>query len=86
MDKRFNKRNPHITLNEIWYKLKINKGYRRKPTSLYRVLRKMGYYNNTEIKGTSKRHNKEYQTPKQIGKKVANRCKIRTNRMQNEKK
>ena len=21
------KRNPHITLNEIWYKLKINKGY-----------------------------------------------------------
>ncbi len=29
------KRNPHITLNEIWYKLKINKGYRRKPTSLY---------------------------------------------------
>ena len=22
------KRNPHITLNEIWYKLKINKGYK----------------------------------------------------------
>ena len=33
------KRNPHITLNEIWYKLKINKGYARKPASLYRVLR-----------------------------------------------
>ena len=30
------KRNPHITLNEIWYKLKINKGYTRKPASLYR--------------------------------------------------
>lgn len=29
------KRNPHITLNEIWYKLKINKGYTRKPASLY---------------------------------------------------
>lgn len=54
MDKRFNKRNPHITLNEIWYKLKINKGYTRKPASLYRVLRKIGYYNNPEIKGTSK--------------------------------
>ena len=59
------KRNPHITLNEIWYKLKINKGYTRKPVSLYRILRKIGYYNNPEIKGTSK----EYHTPKQIGKK-----------------
>ena len=44
------RRNPHITLNEIWYKLKISKGYTRKPTSLYRVLRKIGYYNNPEIK------------------------------------
>ena len=40
------RRNPHITLNEIWYKLKINKGYTRKPASLYRVLRRKGYYNN----------------------------------------
>lgn len=37
-------------INEIWYKLKINKGYTRKVTSLYRVLRKIGYYNNPEIK------------------------------------
>ena len=62
------KRNPHITLNEIWYKLKINKGYTRKPSSLYRVLRKIGYYNNPEIKGTSRKHNQEYHTPKEIGK------------------
>ncbi len=63
------KRNPHITLNEIWYKLKINKGYTRKPESLYRVLRKIGYYNNPEIKGTSKKHKQEYHTPREIGKK-----------------
>ena len=63
------RRNPHITLNEIWYKLKINKGYTRKPASLYRILRKIGYYNNPEIKGTSKRHYQEYHTPKEIGKK-----------------
>ena len=63
------RRNPHITLNEIWYKLKINKGYTRKPTSLYRVLRKIRYYNNSEIKGTSKKHDKEYYTPKEIGQK-----------------
>ena len=77
------KRNPHITLNEIWYKLKINKGYTRKPASLYRVLRKIGYYNNPEIKGTSKKHNKKYHTPTEIGKKwqidvkyVPKECKI----------
>ena len=52
------KRNPHITLNEIWYKLKINKGYTRKPASLYRILRKIGFYNNAEIKGRSKKHNR----------------------------
>ena len=46
------RRNPHITLNEIWYKLKVNKGYTRKPVSLYRILRQIGYYNNLEIKGT----------------------------------
>ena len=76
------RRNPHITLNEIWYKLKKNKGYTRKPTSLYRVLRKIGYYNNPEIKGTSKKHNQKYHTPNEIGKKwqidvkyVPNECK-----------
>ena len=63
------RRNPHITLNEIWYKLKINKGYTRRPTSLYRVLRKIGYYNKPEIKGTSRKHDKEYHTPTEIGKK-----------------
>ena len=78
------KRNPHITLNEIWYKLKINKGYTREPVSLYRILRKIGYYNNPEINGTSKKHNKEYHTPKQIGEKwqidvkyVPKECKVK---------
>ena len=80
--KDLTKRNPNITLNEIWYKLKKNKGYTRKPTSLYRILRKIGYYSNPEIKGTSKRHNKEYHTPNKIGEKwqidvkyVPNECK-----------
>ena len=61
------RRNPHITLNEIWYKL--NKGYTRRPASLYRVLRKIGYYNDPKIKGTSKKHNQEYHTPKRLGEK-----------------
>ena len=78
------RRNPHITLNEIWYKLKINKGYTRKPASLYRVLRRIGYYNNPEIKGTSKKHNQKYYTPTEIGEKwqidvkyVPNECKTK---------
>ena len=63
------RRNPSITLNEIWYKLKRNKGYTRKPTSLYRILRKIGFYEEPKIKGTSKKHNKEYHTPKELGEK-----------------
>ncbi len=57
------RKNPSITLNEIWYKLVKNKGYKRNITSLYRVLRKLGHYQKEVIKGTSKKHNKKYNTP-----------------------
>ena len=61
------KRNPHITLCELWYKLKINKGYSRHPGSLYRVLKKIGFYNEINIKNTSKYTPKHYDTPKEVG-------------------
>ena len=48
------RRNPHITLCELWIKLKINKGYNRHIVSLYRVLKKIGFYNQPLISGTSK--------------------------------
>ena len=35
------RRNPHITLCELWIKLKINKGYNRHIVSLYRVLKRI---------------------------------------------
>ena len=35
------RRNPHITLCELWIKLKINKGYNRLIVSLYRVLKRI---------------------------------------------
>lgn len=63
------KRNPHITLCELWYKLKLNKGYTRHPVSLYRVLKKLGYYNEINIKGTSKYTPKKYNIPTKLGKK-----------------
>lgn len=61
------RRNPNITLCEIWYKLRINKGYSRHIGSLYRVMRKLGYYKQININGTSKYIPKKYNTPKQIG-------------------
>lgn len=51
--KNYIRRNPHITLCELWYKLKLNKGYTRHPASLYRVLKKTGFYNEINIKHTS---------------------------------
>ena len=76
------RRNPHITVCELWYKLKINKGYTRHPASLYRFLRTIGYYNQLNINHTSKHKNKHYDTPKDIGIKwqidvkfVPNECK-----------
>ena len=54
------RRNPHITLCELWYKLKLNKGYTKYPVSLYRVLKRIGYYNEINIKDTSKYVPKKY--------------------------
>ena len=48
------RRNPHITLCELWIKLKINKGYNRHIVSLYRVLKRIGFYNQPLTSGTSK--------------------------------
>lgn len=61
------RRNPHITLCELWYKLKINKGYSRHPASLYRFLKKIGFYNQINIKNTSKYTPKKYDTPTELG-------------------
>lgn len=36
---------------------------------MYRNCGDIGYYNNPEIKGTSRKHDQEYHTPKEIGKK-----------------
>jgi transposase InsO family protein len=79
------RRNPHACLFELWYKLKINKGYKRHPGSLYRILRKLGHYPNPVINNTSKRLNKPYDTPTELGIKwqidvkfVPNECKAST--------
>ena len=42
------KRNPNISMIELYSKLKFNKGYNRHPCSLFRILRKLGFYKNVE--------------------------------------
>lgn len=67
--KNYCKRNPGITTNELWWKLKKYKGYSRHPGSLYRVLKRLGIITKPEIKGTSKYVPKPYDTPKSLGEK-----------------
>lgn len=69
------RRNPRITLCELWAKLKREKGYTRTITALYRVMRRLNikFYKGMNIKNTSKKkHNKKYNTPKNIGEKRTN--------------
>ena len=79
------RRNPRITLCELWIKLKREKGDKRTITALYRVMRRLDikFYKGMNIKNTSKKkHNKKYETPKNVGEKgqmdvkyVPNECK-----------
>lgn len=62
------KRNPHIGLNELYTKLVTNYNYKRHCTSLYRVLRSIGFYNKI-IKPVNKYIPKPYHTPAKVGEK-----------------
>ncbi len=62
------KRNPHIGLNELYTKLVTNYNYKRHCTSLYRILRSIGFYNKI-IKPVKKYIPKTYHTPLCIGEK-----------------
>ena len=62
------KRNPNISMIELYAKLKFNKGYKRHPCSLFRILRKLGFYKDVEKK-VKPYIPKPYNTPKAIGEK-----------------
>lgn len=63
--KDFIRRNHHISMSELYDKLRTDKGYSRTAPSLFRILRKMGFYVNKE------KHKiyipKKYDTPSDIG-------------------
>ncbi len=62
----FIRRNPSISLIELYAKLKFQKGYRRHPCSLFRFLRKQGFYQQKALK-KKPYIPKPYHTPKALG-------------------
>ena len=61
------RRNKNIGLNELYGKLRLYYSYNRHPASLYRFLRKNGYYG--DVKKTVKYIPQPYDTPMHIGEK-----------------
>ena len=60
------RRNPHISVCELYGKLRTDKGYSRHPGSLYRVFVRLGF--SSKMPSTkSKRKPKPYDTPTSLG-------------------
>lgn len=62
----FHRVNPHISLCELYGKLRSQKGYSRHPGSLYRVFRRLGY-SFKPPSPTKPYKPRKYPTPNQIG-------------------
>lgn len=61
------RRTPDIGLNELYGKLRLNYGYTRNPATLYRYLKRNGFYDNKPKKNPYRP--KPYDTPECIGEK-----------------
>jgi len=62
------RRNPNAGLNELYGKLRLNYAYTRNPVSLYRFLRKNGYY--ADVRKVQKPYKPQpYDTPLRLGEK-----------------
>lgn len=65
--KDYHRRNPNISICELYGKLRTEKGYSRHPGSLYRVFVRLGYRKQVESTKKKSKHNGHYDTPTQIG-------------------
>lgn len=63
--KDYLRRNPHISMSELYGKLRTERGYSRHACSLFRVMRKMGYFVDKEKH--EKYIPKPYDTPTKLG-------------------
>lgn len=62
----YHRRNPHISICELYGKLRTAKGYSRHPGSLYRICRKLGLSDSSPSTKTPYKP-KPYDTPTQLG-------------------
>jgi transposase InsO family protein len=60
------RRNPYISVFELYGKLRTNRGYTRHPLSLYRVMKRLGYFKKTKPK-KKPYIPKHYDTPTHLG-------------------
>ncbi len=67
--KDYHRRNPNISICELYGKLRENKAYTRHPGSLYRVFVRLGFRKKVESTKKKSKHNGKYETPANIGEK-----------------
>lgn len=59
----YHRRNPNISICELYGKLREDKGYIRSPGSLYRVFVRLGYRKDTTSTKRREKHTQKYDTP-----------------------
>ena len=65
--KDYHRRNPNISICELYGKLREDKGYTRNPGSLYRVFVRLGFRKKVESTKKKSKHSKKYDTPTVLG-------------------
>ena len=63
----YHRRNPNISICELYGKLREDKAYSRHPGSLYRVFVRLGYRKKAESSKKKSKHNGKYDTPTELG-------------------
>ncbi len=65
--KYYHRRNPNISLGELYGKLREDKAYSRHPGSLYRVFVRLGFRKKAESTKEKSKHLGKYDTPTILG-------------------
>ena len=65
--KDYHRRNPNISICELYGKLKNEKGYSRHPGSMYRIFVKLGFRKHVESTKKKSKHLGKYDTPTELG-------------------
>ncbi len=83
--RNYHRRNPNISICELYGKLRQEKAYSRHPGSLYRAFVRLGYRRKVESTKKKSKHPGHYDTPAELGKKwkmdvkyVPNACYVGT--------